>query len=66
MIRREIFEWDDSECKTREEYFEEYILDELYGCVEDLDLSDKTKKHLRGIISKVNLHLRNHFMGETE
>lgn len=66
MKRREVFEWDDSECKTREEYFEEYILDELHGFAEELDLSEKTIRHLHKIISKVNLHLRKHFIGETE
>lgn len=66
MKRREVFEWDDSEYETREEYFEEYILDELHGFADELDLSDKTKDHLHKIISKVNLHLKNHFIGETE
>lgn len=52
--------WDDEEndeAPTWEEFLEVYILDEMHGYIDDLDLSDRTKNHAQDIVSKIIRHL---------
>ena len=52
--------WDDEEndeAPTWEEFLEVYILDEMHGYIDDLDMSDRTKNHAQDIVSKIIRHL---------
>ena len=57
MKHRDIFEWDDDVMSDRDQFIDFYVLDELHGAVDDLDLSAETIEHLHKIIDKVHLHL---------
>ena len=61
MKHMDIFEWDDDVMSDRDMFIDFYVLDELHGAVDDLDLSDKTIEHLHMLISKVRMHL-NHYL----
>lgn len=65
MKHRDIFEWDDDVMSDRDQFIDFYVLDELHGAVDDLDLSEKTIEDLHKLISKVRMHL-NRYLKESE
>lgn len=67
MIHKVIISWDDEDCDeapTWEDFMREYILDEMHGCIDDMDLSMKTINHAHGILDKIMLHLNTYVEAE--
>ena len=60
MIHKVIISWDDEdldEAPTWEDFMREYILDEMHGFIDDMDLSMKTINHAHNILDKIMCHL---------
>lgn len=69
MIHKVTITWDDEECdeaETWEDFLDIYILDEMHGCIEDMDLSEKTIDHAQGIVDKIMCHLNRYAEVEGE
>lgn len=69
MIHKVIISWDDKdldEAPTWEDFVREYILDEMHGCIDDMDLSMETINHAHGIVDKIMRHLNGYAEVEGE
>lgn len=69
MIHKVIISWDDEEYRyalTWEDFIREYILDEMHGFIDDLDLSKETINHAHGIVDKIVRHLNGYAEVEGE
>ena len=67
MIHKVIISWDDrdlDEAPTWEDFVKEYILDEMHGCIDDMDLSMETINHAHDILDKIILHLNTYVEAE--
>lgn len=67
MIHKIIISWDDEdldEAPTWEDFMREYILDEMHGFIDDMDLSMKTINHAHRIVDKIMLHLNRYVEAE--
>lgn len=66
MIHRDIFEWDDDEIygEERDEFIREYILDEMNGAIDELDLSANTILDLHKLTDKIIVHLNTYMRKE--
>ena len=68
MIHRITIEWDDKEndeAPTWADFLDVYILDEMHGCIDDMDLSAETINRAHMVLNKVILHL-NQYVVEIE
>ena len=69
MIHKVIISWDDEdldEAPTWGDFMREYILDEMHGFIDDMDLSMKTINHAHNILDKIMLHLNRYVETERE
>ena len=67
MIHKVIISWDDEDCDeapTWKDFMREYILDEMHGCIDDMDLSTETINHAHDILDKIMLHLSEYVEAE--
>lgn len=67
MIHNVTITWDDEEsdeAPTWEDFLDTYILDEIHGFIDELDLSTKTINHAHGIVDKIVLHLNRYVEDE--
>ena len=69
MIHKVTITWDDEdldEAPTWEDFMREYILDEMHGFIDDMDLSMKTINHAHAVLDKIMLHLNTYVEAERE
>lgn len=69
MIHKVIISWDDEEldeAPTWEDFVREYILDEMHGFIDDMDLSMKTINHAHDVLDKIMCHLNRYVEAERE
>lgn len=60
MIHKVTIAWDDEvydEAPTWKDFLSVYVLDEMHGLIDELDLSQKTINSAHSVLDKIVLHL---------